>query len=75
MRLPFSKHGLKLAMLNAERYAERNVQRHITAKKVEVPERWKQQAESVPALPAAVVDFEALIRQVRIRHPMPGGLA
>ncbi len=36
MRLPFSRDGLRMALLNAERYAERNVQRRVKAGKVKV---------------------------------------
>jgi len=76
VRIPFSKEGLKLAVLNAERYAGRNVQRHVATKRVTVPERWQQEAAAVQAgeaaaagaaagaVPAGVVDFDALIRQV-----------
>ena len=71
VRLPFTKKGLKMALLNAERYADRNVQRHVSANKVVVPERWKQEVEDATSgssegqgdgLPG--IDFDALIAQV-----------
>lgn len=34
VRLPMSSEGLRMALLNAERYAERNVQRQVKAGKV-----------------------------------------
>lgn len=64
VRIPFSKQGLKLALLNAERYSEKSVQRHLAAKKVEVPDSWKQEIASIPTEPAAEVDFDSLIKQV-----------
>lgn len=71
VRLPFNREGLKLAVLNAERYAERNVQRHVAAKRVELPDNWRAdiddaaRAATSDGQPApAVVDFDALIRQV-----------
>ena len=67
VRLPFSKEGLKVALLNAERYAERNVQRHLTANKVAVPDRWRKEIEAMPRPPASEggpIDFDSLVRQV-----------
>lgn len=72
MRLPFSKEGLKLALLNAERYAERNVQRQVKAGGVALPEQWErsleagaaqQQQQEAQRWPAEV-DYAALIRQI-----------
>ena len=36
VRLPMSKAGLHMALLNAERYAGRNVERQLKAGKIEV---------------------------------------
>ncbi len=36
VRLPFSKDGLKMALLNAERYADRNVERFVKSGQVGV---------------------------------------
>ena len=63
VRLPFSKDGLKIAMLNAERYAERNVQRHVQAGKATVPPTWKKDIESVRQ-ERTEVDFDRLIQMV-----------
>lgn len=68
VRLPFTKKGLKMALLNAERYAERNVQRHMSSNKVQVPERWAREIEAASAGSLAGeppgIDFDALIAQV-----------
>lgn len=64
VRLPFSKQGLKLALLNAERYAERNVQRHVSSSKVAVPERWKKDIATLPEGPSSEVNFDSLIQMV-----------
>jgi hypothetical protein len=67
VRLPFSKEGLKVALLNAERYADRNVERQIAAKKVEIPERWKKEIEELPRAPTTPgIDFDSLIKQVEM---------
>lgn len=68
MRLPFSKEGLKVALLNAERYAERNVQRHLAANKVAVPDRWRKEIEAMPPPPSSggPIDFDSLVRQVEL---------
>ncbi|GIL60686.1 hypothetical protein Vafri_15214 [Volvox africanus] len=71
VRLPFSREGIRIAVLNAERYAERNVRRQVEAKEVEVPDAWRktiqrqaaEAAETAPAVPTAV-DYDALIRRV-----------
>lgn len=36
VRLPFTKEGLRMALLNAERYSDRNVERHFKAGRVAV---------------------------------------
>ncbi|KAG1656532.1 hypothetical protein FOA52_005558 [Chlamydomonas sp. UWO 241] len=71
VRLPFSKAGLKLALLNAERYAQRNVTRHVSSKRVTLPDAWVEdiagasKAAAADGMPApSGVDFDALIRQV-----------
>jgi len=77
VRLPFSREGVKVAALNAERYARRNVERHVKAGRVEVPERWRTEAAEMAAessaklaalqgdeMPKGEVDYEALIRAV-----------
>ena len=66
VRLPFSREGLKLAVLNAERYAGRNVQRHVSSGKVVVPDRWKQEIAAEPELQTSGggIDYDALIRRV-----------
>ena len=64
VRLPFSKDGLKIAMLNAERYAERNVQRHVQVGKATVPPTWKKDIESVRQERTEEVDFDRLIQMV-----------
>ena len=68
VRLPFSKEGLKIALLNAERYAERNVQRHVAANKVSVPDRWREEIKAMPPSPPASgpIDFDSLVRQVEM---------
>ncbi|EFJ48165.1 hypothetical protein VOLCADRAFT_74777 [Volvox carteri f. nagariensis] len=70
VRLPFSREGIRMAVLNAERYAERNVRRQVEAKEVAVPDNWRdtiqrQAAEAAPSasVPTAV-DYDALIRRV-----------
>lgn len=73
VRVPFSKDGLKVALLNAERYADRNVQRQLKAGGVKVPEQWEAAIER-PREPepqqqqqgdaGAEVDYAALIRQI-----------
>ncbi|GFR51883.1 hypothetical protein Agub_g14362 [Astrephomene gubernaculifera] len=75
VRLPFSREGLRLAVLNAERFAERNVQRHVRAQQVAVPDNWRasieqQAAASVGAAAggkeekAVAVDYDALMARV-----------
>ncbi|KAG2441988.1 hypothetical protein HYH02_009781 [Chlamydomonas schloesseri] len=66
IRLPFSRDGVKLAILNAERYADRNIARQVAANKVSVPDKWRAAyAERAPAAPAqSEVDYDALIRAV-----------
>jgi ATP-dependent Clp endopeptidase proteolytic subunit ClpP len=69
VRLPFTKKGLKMALLNAERYAERNVQRHVESSKVQVPERWAKEVEEATSKTSSSrdpqgIDFDALIAQV-----------
>lgn len=44
---PRSRDGLKVALLNAERYAERAVQRRVASGRVKVPERWEQEAREM----------------------------
>lgn len=44
VRLPISRKGIEVALLNAERYADRNVARHVKAGKVTVPQAWKEQS-------------------------------
>ncbi|KAG2496818.1 hypothetical protein HYH03_005224 [Edaphochlamys debaryana] len=68
VRLPFSREGLRLAVLNAERFSERNVQRFVRAGEATVPDNWKatiakQAAAAAPEAPEAV-DYDALIRRV-----------
>lgn len=46
VRLPFSREGLRVAQLNAERYAQRNIDRHVRAGKVKVPARWEAEIEA-----------------------------
>ena len=56
-----------MAVLNAERYADRNVKRHVAANKVSVPDRWRKEIEDSTATaptPNGPVDFDSLIRQV-----------
>lgn len=64
VRLPFSKEGLKLALLNAERYADRNVQRHVAASHAEVPENWQAEIASAPEQTMDEVDYDRLIQMV-----------
>ncbi|KAG2440735.1 hypothetical protein HXX76_003592 [Chlamydomonas incerta] len=67
IRLPFSRDGVKLAILNAERYADRNIARQVAANKVSVPDKWRAAYAArapAPAAPAADVDYDALIRAV-----------
>lgn len=61
MRLPFSREGLKMALLNAERFAERSVKRQVAAGRVgELPSGWR-----------ARIDEMAPEAKVRAASPSP----
>eukprot|EP00200_Dunaliella_tertiolecta_P005738 CAMPEP_0202357456 /NCGR_PEP_ID=MMETSP1126-20121109/11476_1 /ASSEMBLY_ACC=CAM_ASM_000457 /TAXON_ID=3047 /ORGANISM="Dunaliella tertiolecta, Strain CCMP1320" /LENGTH=384 /DNA_ID=CAMNT_0048950341 /DNA_START=258 /DNA_END=1412 /DNA_ORIENTATION=- len=45
VRLPFSREGLRVALLNSERYAQRNIDRHVAAGKVKMPARWESEIQ------------------------------
>ncbi|KAL6753453.1 ClpP/crotonase-like domain-containing protein [Haematococcus lacustris] len=49
VRLPFNYEGLKLAVLNAERFADRNIQRHVDAGMVSMPDTWTKQLAEMEA--------------------------
>lgn len=51
LRLPFSRDGLKMALLNAERYADRNVRRQLKAERVKMPDSWKAEIDKAPHAP------------------------
>ncbi|GLC52457.1 hypothetical protein PLESTB_000631200 [Pleodorina starrii] len=70
VRLPFSREGIRMAVLNAERYAERSVRRQVEAKEVSVPDNWRASIQRIaseapppPSTPTEV-DYDALIRRV-----------
>eukprot|EP00882_Tetradesmus_deserticola_P020769 GHRQ01022442.1.p1 GENE.GHRQ01022442.1~~GHRQ01022442.1.p1 ORF type:complete len:194 (+),score=87.53 GHRQ01022442.1:67-648(+) len=48
VQVPFTADGLKLALLNAERYAERNVQRQLDSRRVKLPESWEADFAKLP---------------------------
>lgn len=66
VRLPFSKDGLKMALLNAERYADRNVERFVKSGQVAVPDNWRETIakNTAGAPPPTEVDYDALLRRV-----------
>eukprot|EP00798_Chlamydomonas_sp_ICE-L_P031488 gene31488-6674_t len=64
VRLPLNKNGLKLAVLNSERYGAHNVRRHLAAGKVVVPQRWKDEMNSVAQPPSGDTDYTALMRKI-----------
>lgn len=71
VRLPFTKEGLKMAVLNAEQYGRRNVERRLKSKKVEVPEKWRRDLDKMPAKndEELEVDYGALIRDLEGMDP------
>jgi len=70
LRLPFTAEGLKVALLNAERYAERNVARQIKSERVKVPDNIKAEIEAMPeGQPEPQVDYKALVSAVEAMSP------
>jgi hypothetical protein len=80
MRLPFSREGLKMALLNAERFAERSVERQVKAGRVVMPEAWEERVAGLPSTAAARaadpsplvsgdVDYRALVAAVEAMDP------
>eukprot|EP00877_Chromochloris_zofingiensis_P007811 jgi/Chrzof1/3283/Cz12g19140.t1 len=70
LRLPFSRDGLKMALLNAERYADRNVRRQLKAERVKMPDSWKAEIDKAPhAPPEPKVDYAALVSAVEAMDP------
>lgn len=80
MRLPFSRDGLKMALLNAERYAESSVERQVKAGRVSAPAAWKAKVDSLPTAAAVRakspsplvskdVDYRALVAAVEAMDP------
>ncbi|GBG00029.1 ATP-dependent Clp protease proteolytic subunit [Raphidocelis subcapitata] len=80
MRLPFSREGLKMALLNAERYAGRSVERQVAAGRVAMPAAWEERVAGLPSTAAARaadpsplvsgdVDYRALVAAVEAMDP------
>lgn len=72
VRLPFSRQGLKAAILNSERYARRSVERQMRSGKVQVPAEWTEELVEIEAKLAAdavhepAVDYAELIRRIEV---------
>ncbi|KAF6260078.1 inactive subunit of chloroplast ClpP complex [Scenedesmus sp. NREL 46B-D3] len=67
VQVPFTGDGLKLALLNAERYAERNVQRQLNSRRVKLPESWEADFAKLPKTEpkqGGEVDYKALVSAV-----------
>lgn len=66
--LPFSRKGLKMAILNSERYVDKVVERRVKAGIVELPESWIKEIDEYGALHADStnegIDFDALVAKV-----------
>lgn len=62
IRLPFSATGLKAAVLNAERYGDRNVERHIKSGAVTIPEDWQARLDQLPDEPVPEIDYDGLYK-------------
>lgn len=80
MRLPFSREGLKMALLNAERFAEKSVQRQVDAGRVKMPKSWEATLEELPTadkvrasskspIVRGEVDYRALVAAVEKMDP------
>lgn len=68
VRLPMTEKGLKLALLNAERFAANNIERRKFAGQIQIPANWKEGSEWAAKMeeefPPAKVDYDALMQRV-----------
>lgn len=80
MRLPFSREGLKMALLNAERYAPRSVARQAAAGRADLPSGWRAEIdamrpearvrqEAASPFVSKEVDYSALVAAVDAMAP------
>eukprot|EP00879_Flechtneria_rotunda_P014533 GHRR01015188.1.p1 GENE.GHRR01015188.1~~GHRR01015188.1.p1 ORF type:complete len:168 (+),score=50.95 GHRR01015188.1:610-1113(+) len=70
VELPFTPEALKLALLNAERYAERQVQRQLKTQRVQLPPAWQDEISKHNQSPREPeVDYKALVAAVERMPP------
>lgn len=73
VRLPITAQGLRMAVLNAERYAEINIERRKKAGLIEMPDTWAANSEALGQVETRAgeveVDYDAIMRMLDAMSP------
>lgn len=69
--LPFTPEGLKMAILNSETYADRQVKRQMSSKRVKLPSSWEAEFAKHPtdSQQEPHVDYKSLVKAVEAMGP------